>query len=297
MHGFRIDSETARYLILTTPRHGEFYRALMSPSLPGGLPPLESLTGPQIHEVAVEYGIEFVGPLPKTTTSELADDCSDPACPYRRFHPRRHPEPGSHLNQVRGFRSRCRRRFKTLEPGSSPEPGSRTGGNANREEQCAFTCTSVRSPDHSVEPAGYRLTGLPRRRRGVQRLERARLAERVVAAEQQLALAADRVADVLELEAVGVLALELDPLDACRRGAARSPGSLQCHGSSRKSEPSLPIASSSSRSGSAVPQSKSRDHVAGKRSVAVEDPVGAGRAEPRLAADALRLAARPGASR
>ena len=63
VHGFRIESETARYLILTTPRHGQFYRALMSLSRPGGLPTLESLTGPQIHEVALEYGIEFVGPL------------------------------------------------------------------------------------------------------------------------------------------------------------------------------------------------------------------------------------------
>jgi hypothetical protein len=64
VHGFRIESEAARYLILTTPRHGKFYRALMSLSLPGGLPPLESLTGSQIHEVALEYGIEFAGPLP-----------------------------------------------------------------------------------------------------------------------------------------------------------------------------------------------------------------------------------------
>ena len=28
VHGFRIESETARYLILTTPRHGQFYRAI-----------------------------------------------------------------------------------------------------------------------------------------------------------------------------------------------------------------------------------------------------------------------------
>lgn len=27
IHGFRVESETARYLILTTARHGEFYRA------------------------------------------------------------------------------------------------------------------------------------------------------------------------------------------------------------------------------------------------------------------------------
>ena len=64
VYGFRIESLAARYLILTTPRHGQFYRALMSPSLPGGVPPPESLTGPQIHEVALEYDIEFVGPLP-----------------------------------------------------------------------------------------------------------------------------------------------------------------------------------------------------------------------------------------
>ncbi|MBA3579911.1 MAG: quercetin 2,3-dioxygenase [Gemmatimonadaceae bacterium] len=28
IHGFRVESDTARYLILTTPRHAEFYRAI-----------------------------------------------------------------------------------------------------------------------------------------------------------------------------------------------------------------------------------------------------------------------------
>ena len=64
VHGFRIESETARYLILTTPRHGEFYRAITSASRPGGLPPLESVEGSQINKASTEYGIEFVGPLP-----------------------------------------------------------------------------------------------------------------------------------------------------------------------------------------------------------------------------------------
>lgn len=64
VHGFRIESETARYLILTTPRHGRFYRAITLASQPGNLPPLESIDGAQIHEAAHEYGIEFVGPLP-----------------------------------------------------------------------------------------------------------------------------------------------------------------------------------------------------------------------------------------
>ena len=64
VHGFRIESETARYLILTTPRHGEFYRAITLPARPGGLPPLESVDGTQIEKACEEYGVEFVGPLP-----------------------------------------------------------------------------------------------------------------------------------------------------------------------------------------------------------------------------------------
>jgi len=57
VHGFRVESETARYLILTTPRHGEFYRAITRPTP-------EPIAGSQIREAAKEYGIEFVGPLP-----------------------------------------------------------------------------------------------------------------------------------------------------------------------------------------------------------------------------------------
>lgn len=64
VHGFRIESETARYLILTTPRHGQFYRAISLPARPGGLPPLEPIDGAQIERACAEYGIEFVGPLP-----------------------------------------------------------------------------------------------------------------------------------------------------------------------------------------------------------------------------------------
>ena len=64
VHGFRIESETARYLILTTPRHGQFYRAITLPSRPGGLSPLESVDGSQIRKACEAYGVEFVGPLP-----------------------------------------------------------------------------------------------------------------------------------------------------------------------------------------------------------------------------------------
>lgn len=58
VHGFRIESERARYLILTTARHGDFYRAISMPSRG------EPVTGEQIGAAAREYGIEFVGPLP-----------------------------------------------------------------------------------------------------------------------------------------------------------------------------------------------------------------------------------------
>lgn len=54
----------ARYLILTTPRHGEFYRAITLPSRAGGLPPIESVEGARIKAACQEFGVEFVGPLP-----------------------------------------------------------------------------------------------------------------------------------------------------------------------------------------------------------------------------------------
>jgi quercetin dioxygenase-like cupin family protein len=64
IHGFRVESETARYLILTTPHHGEFYRAITRASREGGLPPVEPIEGSAIEKAAQEYGIEFIGPLP-----------------------------------------------------------------------------------------------------------------------------------------------------------------------------------------------------------------------------------------
>ncbi len=58
VHGFRIESESARYLILTTERHGEFYRAITTASHG------EPVEGPTIKQASHDYGIEFVGPLP-----------------------------------------------------------------------------------------------------------------------------------------------------------------------------------------------------------------------------------------
>ena len=64
VHGFRIASETARFLILTTPHHGEFYRAITVPSQPGNQRPLQRDLDDTIRKACMDYGIEFVGPLP-----------------------------------------------------------------------------------------------------------------------------------------------------------------------------------------------------------------------------------------
>jgi quercetin dioxygenase-like cupin family protein len=64
VHGFRVESDRARYLILTTPRHGEFYRAITLASRAGGQPPLEPIDGARIKQAGKDYGIEFVAPLP-----------------------------------------------------------------------------------------------------------------------------------------------------------------------------------------------------------------------------------------
>ena len=65
VHGFRVTSQPARYLILTTAHHGEFYRAITLPSRPGNLPPVEGIAGATIKKAASDYGIEFIGPLPE----------------------------------------------------------------------------------------------------------------------------------------------------------------------------------------------------------------------------------------
>jgi quercetin dioxygenase-like cupin family protein len=67
IHGFRIESERARYLILTTPRHGQFYQAITLASRPGGLPPLDAVQGSQIKQAGRDYGVEYIGPLPDRT--------------------------------------------------------------------------------------------------------------------------------------------------------------------------------------------------------------------------------------
>ena len=86
--------------------------------------------------------------------------------------------------------------------------------------------------------------------------------------EKQRRLIVYGVAQVLELEPVGVdRSSSIRSTPPSRRTSIT--GSLQCHGSSRNSDPSVPIASSSSRSGRDVPQSKSAWTSPGKRSAPV----------------------------
>jgi quercetin dioxygenase-like cupin family protein len=59
IHGFRVASEQARYLILTTPRHAEFYRAISLPE------PQAVITETMIDQACAAYGVVFVAPLPE----------------------------------------------------------------------------------------------------------------------------------------------------------------------------------------------------------------------------------------
>ncbi len=65
VHGFRIASDTARYLILTTPRHGEFYRAISIPAGADGLPASYDVDWDKIIATAQDFGIELIGDLPE----------------------------------------------------------------------------------------------------------------------------------------------------------------------------------------------------------------------------------------
>ena len=58
VHGFRIESEMARYLIFTTPHHAEFYRAITLPSTRA------VIDDAVIEQACQKYGVEFMGPLP-----------------------------------------------------------------------------------------------------------------------------------------------------------------------------------------------------------------------------------------
>ncbi len=63
-HAFRVDSETARFLVRTTPRHEQFFRASAKPARSRTIPPPEPLDMEKIRAAGAEYGVEILGPPP-----------------------------------------------------------------------------------------------------------------------------------------------------------------------------------------------------------------------------------------
>ena len=64
VHAFRVDSDTARYLIITTPRHERFYRAIAEPAQARTIPPEAPMDMERIGAACEAYGVEGVGPRP-----------------------------------------------------------------------------------------------------------------------------------------------------------------------------------------------------------------------------------------
>ena len=64
VHGFRVESDTARYLIITTPHHERFYRAIAEPAGARSLPPDTPMDMELVGAACEAYGVEGVGPAP-----------------------------------------------------------------------------------------------------------------------------------------------------------------------------------------------------------------------------------------
>jgi quercetin dioxygenase-like cupin family protein len=65
VHAFRVDSETARYLIITTPQHERFYRAIAEPAQTRSIPPESPMDMEKIGAACEAYAVEGVGPAPE----------------------------------------------------------------------------------------------------------------------------------------------------------------------------------------------------------------------------------------
>jgi quercetin dioxygenase-like cupin family protein len=63
-HAFHVDSETARFLVLTRPAHERFIRAAAEPAQSQSLPPPAPLDMEKVGTAAAKYGIEILGPPP-----------------------------------------------------------------------------------------------------------------------------------------------------------------------------------------------------------------------------------------
>ncbi|MGH3090544.1 MAG: quercetin 2,3-dioxygenase [Rubrobacteraceae bacterium] len=64
VHAFQVDSETARYLVITTHQHELFYRAISDPTQTRSIPPEAPLDMEKIGAAAKEYAVEILGPPP-----------------------------------------------------------------------------------------------------------------------------------------------------------------------------------------------------------------------------------------
>jgi quercetin dioxygenase-like cupin family protein len=64
VHAFRVDSDTARYLIITTPQHERFYRAIAKPAQMRSIPSEPPVDMQTIGAACEAYGVEGVGPWP-----------------------------------------------------------------------------------------------------------------------------------------------------------------------------------------------------------------------------------------
>lgn len=65
-HAFQVASETARFLVLTTPAHEQFIRAAAEPAQTRTIRPQEPLDMEKVWGAAAEHGVEILGPPPGT---------------------------------------------------------------------------------------------------------------------------------------------------------------------------------------------------------------------------------------
>jgi quercetin dioxygenase-like cupin family protein len=63
-HAYRVDSETARLLNITTPQHERFFRAAGEPAQERTLPPQAPPDMDKVMAAANEHGVEILGPPP-----------------------------------------------------------------------------------------------------------------------------------------------------------------------------------------------------------------------------------------
>ncbi len=64
VHGFRVESKRARYLILTSAQHGDFYKAISDASKADGSAPGNAVEGSRIEAACKKFCVDYVGPFP-----------------------------------------------------------------------------------------------------------------------------------------------------------------------------------------------------------------------------------------